>query len=224
MNCLEYRRRVGAEPRNDSEELASHARGCPACAEFATQLRQFDSRIEAALRIPVPLWSSIGSISERWTRAPLALAASLFLAISVAAILWLTLPRSSLADEIVEHMQHELPSLQTTEPVPPEALARALQQSGTQLRQPLGRVTYAQSCWFRGHFVPHLVVHDGGGPVTVFLLEHESVSKPEHFSEGGFIGVIVPAPRGAVAVLTRDESQIAAIAARIAGSMGQDER
>jgi Protein of unknown function (DUF3379) len=222
MNCLEYRRRVGAEPRNDSEELASHARGCPACAEFTQEMRQFDARIEAALRIPVPLWSAIGSISERWTRAPLALAASLFLAISVAAILWLTLPRSTLADELVEHVQHELPSLQLTATVPPEALARALDKSGVAVSKPLGRVTYAQSCRFRGHLVPHLVVDDGSGPVTVFLLEHEKVAKPEHFSEGGFIGVIVPARHGAVAVLTRDESQVAAIAERIAGSMGTE--
>ncbi len=222
MNCLEYRRQMAAEPRSESAELLAHARSCAACAEFTTQMRQFDQRIEAALRIPVPLWSSIGSITERWPRAPLALAASLLLAVTVAAILWMLVPRSSLADDIVDHMKHEPYAMQAGGTVSAEALAHAMGGKPMPAPASLGRVTYAQSCWFRGNFVPHLVIDEGGEPVTVFLLAHETVKEPVQFTEDGYTGVIVPAGEGAIAVLTWNESQLAAIAKRISQSMAPE--
>lgn len=217
MNCLEYRRAIGADPQLVNAELASHAGACPACAEFGAQMRLLDERIAAALRVPVPSdTSSAERVRTRRSRLPLAMAASFLLAVTVAAVLWLTLPRSTLAHAVVEHMQHEPASLLEHEPVAAPALVDVLQKSDTRTHGALGRVTYAQSCWFRGHFVPHLVVDEGHGPVTVMLLAHESVAEPVHFSESGFTGVIVPAVRGSIAVLTRDESQADAIAARLA--------
>lgn len=47
------------------------------------------------------------------------------------------------------------------------------------------------------------------------LLAHEKVSEPTKFSEGGYTGVIVPAQRGAIAVLTRNDEQVPAIARRL---------
>jgi len=219
MNCLEYRRTVGAEPHSTSEQILAHVRSCPACAEFTAQVRQLDARIEAALKIPVPLSSSASAIGERWPRAPLALAASLLLAVTVGVILWLILPRSSLAGDLVEHVGHELGSLETTEPIPDSDVAYVLDKAQIQALAPLGRVTYAAPCRFRGHIIGHLVIDEGRGPVTVMVLTHEKVSKPEPFSEGGFTGVIVPAQRGAIAVLTRDESQVQAIASRLSKSV-----
>lgn len=219
MNCLEYRRAVGAEPHRADAELDAHARGCAACSEYTEQMRRLDARIESALRIPVPLWSSVETVRERWTRAPLALAASLMLAVAVASILWMLMPRTSIAADVIAHMQHEPDAMATTEPIPESAVAYVLERAGLKVHLSPGSVTYAQSCLVRGHFVPHLVMNEGRGPVTVLLLAHEKVDREEHFSEGGYTGVIFPAPRGAIAVLTRDESQVEAIARRLAGSL-----
>jgi hypothetical protein len=50
------------------------------------------------------------------------------------------------------------------------------------------------------------VVQSDEGPVTVLLLTREtSVQQREVFSEGGFHGVLLPAPRGAIAVLAREK-------------------
>lgn len=217
MNCLEYRRIIGADPHDASAELVSHAGACPACAEFGAEMRKLDERIAAALRIPVPDGSASETRSPaRRQRLPLAMAASFLLALAVAAILWLTLPKDTLAHDIVEHIRHEPASLQVHEPVSTAALDEVLRKSATRTQGSVGRVTYAMSCWFRGHYVPHLVVHEGHGPVTVMLLAHEKVDEPVRFSEGGFSGVIVPAAQGSVAVLTQDQSQVEAIAARVA--------
>lgn len=217
MNCLDYRRAIGADPYLVSAELASHAGACPACAEFGAEMRALDERIAAALRIRVPNSSTSESRApaRRLRRLPLAMAASFLLAVTVATVLWLTLPRESLAHDVVEHMVHEPESLLVHEPVAPAALQEVLRKSDAHTQGSLGRVTYAMSCWFRGHYVSHLVVDEGHGPVTVMLLAHERVSEPVHFSEGGYTGVIVPAAQGSIAVLTRDESQVEAIAARV---------
>jgi hypothetical protein len=80
-------------------------------------------------------------------------------------------------------------------------LQEILARSGVRLKD-IGRISYAMSCKFRGHHVPHLVVQTQRGPVTVLLLpEERSITTPEKFVEGGYAGLIVPAPRGAIAVL-----------------------
>ena len=81
-------------------------------------------------------------------------------------------------------------------------------------------VSYARSCLFRAHHVPHLVVQTEMGPVTVMVLAHESVSRPERFDEQGYHGVILPvAGHGSLAVLARgqnpDPGMLKQIAARV---------
>ncbi len=64
-------------------------------------------------------------------------------------------------------------------------------------------IVYASSCWFRGHFVPHVVVTTKHGPVTVMILLHEKITATQQFNEDGFAGLLVPAHTGSVAVLSR---------------------
>jgi hypothetical protein len=85
-------------------------------------------------------------------------------------------------------------------------------------------VSYASSCEFRGHHVPHLVIQTDSGPVTVMVLVHERVSKPVQFDEQGYRGVIVPvAGHGSIAVLTRgpdtDIKTVERIAAQVLASI-----
>jgi glucose/arabinose dehydrogenase len=79
-----------------------------------------------------------------------------------------------------------------------------LRKSGVALA-PGAVVTYAHSCWFRGQFVPHLVVQSASGPVTVMILPGEQVATRERFNEVPYSGVIAPIDGGSVAVLTRGQ-------------------
>ena len=88
------------------------------------------------------------------------------------------------------------------------------------LRPDAGMVSYAQSCLFRGHHVPHLVVQTGMGPVTVMVLVHENVAAARMFDKGGYRGTIVPVPgHGSIAVLVKgdegDLAQVESVAARV---------
>jgi hypothetical protein len=132
-----------------------------------------------------------------------AFAASVAAALVVGGTLWLSRPPESLAAEIVTHVEGEPNSWQKTQPVTTEQLDAVLHKSGVKLGTGMEPVVYASSCWFRGHFVPHVVVTTKHGPVTVIILLHEQIKAPQQFNEDGYAGLLVPARTGSVAVLSR---------------------
>jgi hypothetical protein len=132
-----------------------------------------------------------------------AFAASVAAALVVAFTLWLSRPPESLAAEIVTHVNGEPNSWNKTQPVDTHQLDAVLRKSGVKLGEGMQPVVYASSCWFRGHFVPHLVVMTKNGPVTVMVLLNEKVQAAQQFNEDGYSGLLVPVHTGSVAVLSR---------------------
>lgn len=201
MNCLEFRRTVGAQPDIATPEIVAHAAQCPACARYQQELQQMDQLIHRALKIdPHNVAAAPRKRSMQW-----GIAASLSAAVLAGLLLWVADPRASLAEQIVEHAQEEASAMvRTSQIADPARVASILARSAVRMKPDAVAVSYAQSCPLRGHHVPHLVVQTDAGPVTVLLLvEEKSISKPETFDEGGYQGVIVPAPRGVLAVLGR---------------------
>lgn len=215
MNCLEFRRIVGAEPRTPAPEIVQHAAQCEACARYQREMQQMDQLIHRALSID-PATPAVKAPVRHSPVMRFGLAASVLLGVALA-VFWLGTPRDALAAEAVEHVLHESASLQEPASADAEAmLALVLTDAGVSLRPQLnGRVSYAMSCPFRGRQVPHFVVQTEKGPVTVLLLAHEAaIEQPRRFREKGFHGIIVPAPRGVLAVLG-EESQVDRVAQEV---------
>jgi hypothetical protein len=231
VNCLDARRALGAEPSRRTPDLEAHLASCPVCAEYAADLARLDRVIRRALEVPVPpapraVEPSTLAAADRSRasgRGWLALAASAVLVVLLAATLWSIQPRAALASAVVDHVSRETQALTRTETVVPQSAIRyVLARSGVRLEPAMPQVSYAQSCWFRGWFVPHLVVQTLHGPVTVLVLPHEKVAQPTPIDEGGYRGVIVPAASGALAVLSRDAgsaADVAEVAARAAAAV-----
>ena len=253
MDCANYRRSMLVDPRDRDPALSEHRATCHDCNLFTQRLLRFESRLERALGVPVPTQadSPTTARAELGASAPesglvipfrrkslraaahsatyrkgwLAMAASVLLALVVAGGLWLSAPGPSLAADVVTHMAGEPQAWQRTDvPVPMPALRDVLRNSNLSLGAGAGVVSYAASCEFRGHRVPHLVVQTDSGPVTVMVLVHERVPKTVQFDEQGYRGVIVPvAGHGSLAVLTRgastDISTVQHIASRVLESI-----
>ena len=226
MDCLEFRRAAGADPQHLEPAALAHARGCPRCAAHLQELRALDERILAALRVPLSspgravggLRSPVvtGLDRRRW----MGLAASIIAGVLVGTLLWVGNPRHSLAQDLVAHLAHEPEALAPTDlPVDPARAGEVLARGGIRLRPEAVTVTYANSCEFRGHLVPHLVVRTGSGPVTVMVLRDERPARPVDFREQGYAGRIVPAGPGSIAVIgaagTGLESTTAAVLAAV---------
>ncbi|MEP6547694.1 MAG: DUF3379 family protein, partial [Gammaproteobacteria bacterium] len=108
--------------------------------------------------------------------------------------------------------------------VPDAELQDVLRNTHLRLAAGSAMVSYANSCEFRGHRVPHLVIQTESGPVTVMVLVHERASKSVQFEEQGYRGVIVPVPgHGSIAVLTQGANTeiktVEGIAARVLDSI-----
>jgi hypothetical protein len=215
VNCQDARRFIGAEPYVTSRELAEHLQGCPACAEFQLEMVALEANIRRALEEP-PV-----AAPARQRRRPLvarsgwALAASVLLAFLATLAVWALRPSNSLAQEVVAHVIAEPQSWAGRDVVSAAALDGILRKSGLILDATPYSVVYANSCWFRGHYVPHLVVRTAHSLVTVLILRNEKVDARQTFSEDGLAGVIVPAASGSIAVLGEGSAQLDDVAARM---------
>jgi len=221
MDCLQFRRSAGADPKHLDDAARAHAATCPACARHLGELHSLDARILAALEVPVPRAAAaaggtstavVGLDRRRW----IALAASIVAGVLVGTLLWVGGPQHSLARDLVEHLGHEPEALIVTDrPVDPARLGEVLERGGIRLRPEIGTVSYANTCLFRGRRVPHLVVQTGDGPVTVMVLRHEQPSRSVRFEEGGHSGQIVPVGPGSIAVIGGAEADLAQVAAAV---------
>ena len=206
MNCLDFRRRVGAEPFAYGGEIAAHRRDCPACARHQDELQAMDGLIARALAVET---ARIGRAkpAEPYLQPALtnrrlfAIAASLVVGLSVGLVLLVSVPRTSVAREVMDHILHEPGTTAATAPLPPAELAGVLDPDGTRLRLDIGDVTFAARCLFDGRVVPHLVVQTPEGPVTVLMLTHRTIRKPVEIDEQGYRGLVLPAPRGSLAIV-----------------------
>jgi len=222
MDCTRYRQSMLADPNDADPLLREHRDGCPECNLYTERLLGFEARMEEALRLPVP---ARGAPRAPARQGWLAMAASVLLAFLVGGTLWLSAPGRSLAADVVTHMKGEPDAWRRTDvPVASPALDIVLRDSHLRLAGTAGIVSYARSCGFRGHQVPHLVLQTDSGPVTVMVLVHERVSKSMRFEEQGYRGVIVPvAGHGSLAVLTQggeaDMADVERIASRVLASI-----
>ena len=212
MNCEQARLQIGADPSAGTAELEDHLRDCAQCRQFREEMRTLDTNIRRALERP-PGW--VGSPRTTATWRPWALAASVLLAMLAVLSVWLLRPSDTLAREVVAHVQEEPESWLAQEHVDAQGISEALRGAGVSLDITSDRITYAQSCWFRGHYVPHLVVQTAQGPVTVMILRNQRVSGRRTFHEGGMSGVIVPAPQGSIAVLARGGADVGGVATQM---------
>ncbi|MBV8911092.1 MAG: DUF3379 family protein [Gammaproteobacteria bacterium] len=223
MNCDQARLQIGAEPSATSPALEEHLQACAACAGFRQEMRDLDSEIRRAFEQPPPAVAARRRPASKPVRREWALAASVLLAITALLGAWLLRPSDTLARDVVAHVQGEPESWLATQHLGGEEIATALRRAGIELELTSDRITYAQSCWFKGHYVPHLVVQTAAGPTTVMILRHEHVSARRSFQESGMTGIIVPAGAGSIAVLARGAPGTARLDA-VAGQMQQDVR
>lgn len=219
MNCLEFRRALGADPNHVSPESLAHRAQCPACEKYAQEMLRLNGLIRRALAVPVR--SSRKSFASRSKLSWYAMAASLLLVIGFGGTFWfLGFPRTSLAGDVVAHLAHEPSAMTVVEArVSAELLDGALRAKGMHLARPINDVSYLQSCLVRGNFVPHLVVQTDRGPVTVLLLSEEKVSGTQHFDERQYHGVLVPMEHGGMAVIATDASLVDGVAERVKASV-----
>ena len=225
ITCLEFRRRVGSEPFVSDAGIEAHRSDCAACARHRDELRSMDGLIKRALAVELPLpaisanaltaTAAVSAAPLASRRRMFAIAASLVVGVAVGLVLLVSAPRASIAREVFDHVMHEHGAMDVATPLSPAELADVLGQDGMRIRPEVGDVTYAARCPFDGHVVPHLVVRMPEGPVTVLMLWHREIGKPMRIEEQGYEGVVLPAPKGSIAIVGKEVTDLDGVAKKV---------
>jgi hypothetical protein len=226
VTCIEFRNTIGADPSRREPALLRHRLECRGCGEFARGVEQLDGALALALAVPVPeglahrvvLRATAASDRRPLRRALAAVAAVALLALGALLGRSGLAPADPLPAEVLAHAHHEPHSWDgAAVPVAATRLQAVLDAGEVRLLDAarLGPVTYANSCRFRGHAVPHLMVQGASGPVMVLLLPSEELAGEQRFAEDGLEGLLVPVDGGSIAIVAADPASLEGMRRRI---------
>lgn len=215
MECLEFRRWLGAEPLSQNPDFLAHLEICPPCAAAWRRAQAFEKKLRASFfNTPEPsrladriLLKQATLVRRahrhRWQKG-LALAASLILIVGLGTPLALNLlARYGLPMLSAEHIPGEAMSLSMTQPVPNDMIRMGFANRDVQLAgPPPSGVTYVQDCLLGPFKAVHLVMRREGIPITVFFIPNrEGQSRPD-FIESGLYGMEMPLQHGTLLLLS----------------------
>jgi hypothetical protein len=205
MNCLEFRRRILADPRRLGAEAAGHARECAGCADFLAHTLDEEALLDRALRVAVPeglqariLERTAGARSPvRW----LALAASVVVAVAIGLALgWTRNDELALAgiDFVVFE---EAQSIADAAPTDWTVLVRVAREMGVSLPESLGEMHYVCRYPFVAGAAHHLLVKTPLGKVTLLLIPDRPRASRAAGAAHGLNAAVLPAARGSIVII-----------------------
>lgn len=231
MNCLRFRRLAIAEPNPRDENFLEHMRACKGCRQFAREIEEFNHELREAIEIQAPdrlagrilLRQSPGSRSRAlFSRAVIyALAASVLFTggLSLGLFVHERSLRSGLQETVAIHVNEWMEARASDGPVPAAKVSQVLAGFGMKLNKSFGTVTYAVRCVLGENDGVHLVVAEEDGPVTVFLMPEVEAGAETILDTGLYSGIVVPCPRGSMALVGYRGAKLQAVADRIQDSV-----
>jgi hypothetical protein len=213
MDCLEFRRRLGAEPHSRDPALLAHRDACPTCGAAWEKAQRFEHALRGALDVPLPealaervlLAQATGERQRhvRRHRAAWGLAASLLIALGGGGIAWRLVQARSLPVLAVAHMPGEIGALALTRPLAPGPVATIFAERRAALRGPLpADTTYVHACDVGPYPTVHLVSRPDGQPVVVLYVPAKQTRNRRDFQRDGWLGREVPLEHGTLVMLT----------------------
>jgi len=213
MNCESLRERLAEDPSRANAEFDRHAETCAPCEAYRQRLLHAETLIHRALRFDVGAVSRPSVATRRQTRRRttwVPLVSGIAAGILVAVTFWglfgggAYLSPEQLAVEVTEHWYHEPDAwVVSNEPIDGATLMRVLDGEAELDIAALQTISYAESCWVGGQWIPHLIVQGRQGPYMVLLMPEIRLESPVDLElrEEGLVGRIVPAGTGSIAVL-----------------------
>lgn len=240
MDCLEFRRRLTADPNARDPDFLAHRDGCRAgCPESWWRAQRAERRLERVLQsidAPPDLAERVllaqatalrARARHRW-QAGLALAASLLVALIVAGYAWnlrSTGNGGALAGMAIAHVRSEAWSLTMSKPLGDASLQPVFAGRGVTLRGTPIHAVFAADCQVGPYKAVHLVLRENGEPVTALYLVDHRIAEARDFVRAGWRGREMPMGNGTLVLLGSGTNGFAAaehaVADAILGPAGQ---
>ena len=208
MDFSEFRRRLGAEPRRQDDEMRAARRDSAEFEAAAVEAERFEDRLQRAVALPVPddlvedLVRLRAPQNRRWW--PAALAAGLLLAVTAAGVTWKQQHSwDSVEDYVVDHYRHDgtrVIAMLERGAAPPveELLAEFRLAAAPGLADIIGVIKVCPTPGGRG---VHMVLNTDDGPLTVIYMPDTPVTDHERLAFDGLEAMLVELPRGSAVVI-----------------------
>ena len=231
MNFSEFKRKIGAEPNSrDPDVLAARDAG-PEFQAAANEAEQLERKLERALRVPAPagLLDDLQAISaappEHAGRRgwwPMALAASLLIAVGAAGLTW-KMNRSwdSVEDYLVDHYRYDGLKMETrVNERAAEQVAAVLADFDVRAEPALADiVSVIKYCPTPDGKGVHMVLNTETGPVTVIYMPETPVKHREVLAIDDSEAVLVELRSGSAAIIGSRGQNLMGYVSTLQGSL-----
>ncbi|MEL6115296.1 DUF3379 domain-containing protein [Photobacterium sp. SP02] len=232
MDDLEFRRRILADPNDQSPEMVATKNASIANRKLHDELQQLDSKLSAAMKVDVPedladkilfRQSGQGYQAEKKVRRHLAIAAS------VAFLCGLLIgqfqpgfslsPAEDMGQIALAHIYNEAPFVdQVDEGVSLTQVNAKLKPFGPELSGLPSHVYYLNHCGFNGSGALHMVIGGKHGKITVFVVPQSS-NAMKSFEDGKMRGVVMPSQNASLIVVGNKGEDVMPVAEQLKDAM-----
>ena len=229
MNCSEFKKLIGADPWNRDPETLRARNSSPEFEAAATEAEAFEEKLQSALLVqpPADLLVDIKAIGQQPARKrnwmPLALAASLVIAVGAAGLAWKQSRQwDSIEDYLADHYSHDGPSLvaQATELVAEQDINRIMASLDAEAGQQLsGNIRFIKFCPTPDGRGAHMVVSTDQGPMTVIFMPGTQVTDGEVVRFDQMHALLVGLERGSAAIIGDQSQSVEKLEVLIKGSL-----
>lgn len=223
MDCLEFRRLLGTDPRVAGAAARAHLETCPRCRDAYARAHAFEGRLTQALSVPVPEGLADRVLlnqltGERQRRATgfrygwIALAAAASLAIAIGVVQRQRAGAASIPDLVVEHVNgEEKPMLALRTPVPSAEVQSAFTDRGVHLASVPDDISYVAECPVGAYPTVHMVMPRDNQPISVLYFPSYRVAAAQEFTRGTQHGREVRIADGTLVMLAENASAFDAL-------------
>lgn len=223
MDCLEFRRLLGTDPRIADAAARAHLESCARCRDAYARAHAFEGRLSQALSVPVPEGLADRVLlhqltGERQRRATgfrygwVALAAAASLALAVGLVMRQRAAAASIPDLVVAHVNgEEKPMLALRTPVASSEVKDAFSDRGVRLASVPEGVSYVAECGVGKYPTVHMVMPRNDQPVSVLYFPNYRVAAAQDFTRGTQQGREVRVANGTLVMLADDASAFDAL-------------
>jgi hypothetical protein len=231
MNFSEFKRFLGADPRSGDPEIQHARHSSPEFEQAAAEADLFEKKLDRAVAVPVPvgLIENILAISQqpatqpagrKWL--PMALAASVLIAVGAAGLTWnMNRGWDSVEEYVMEHYRHDGDKFINLAEAGSDTdiqavLAELNVEASPQLAEIVGLIKYCPTPDGKG---VHMILNTQDGPVTVIYMPDTPVIDRELLAFDGMEAILVDLKKGSAAIIGPDAELVSSLYATVQGSI-----
>ena len=229
MNFSEFKRLIGADPWNRDPETLRARNSAPEFEQAAQDAEAFEQKLQSALHLQAPgdLLADIQRISQQPIRRrnwmPLAMAASLVIAVGAMGIVWNQSRQwESVEAYLADHYSHDGASVlgHASESVSEQDINRIMAGLNASAGQQLtGMVKFIKYCPTPDGRGAHMVVSTEQGPMTIIFMPKTQVVDGEMVEFDQMHAYMVDLEHGSAAIIGKTSQPLKTLEAIVRNSI-----